>query len=82
MSRQVHVHIGRLVLRGVGADQRDAVAAGLRAELERQLARSADGLERRAVPSLRLKPFSLPTGGSPEQCGRLAGRAVGRGLLR
>ena len=82
MSRQVHVHIGRLVLRGVAADQREAIAAGLREELGRQLARSADALRERHVPALRLPPITIAEGRGPEQQGRLAGRALAKGLMR
>ena len=82
MSRQVHVHIGRLVLRGVTADEREAIASGLREEIGRQLSHSADELRDRHVAALRLPPIKMPEGSAPEQRGRLAGRAVVRGLVR
>lgn len=58
---KVVLHIDRLVLRGVPADERDALASGLRSALERELSRpgvAAQLVERgsRAVLSGRIAP--------------------------
>ena len=83
MRRRVHVHIGRLVLRGVPAVDGDAIADGLRTELGRQLERSADRFGvGHAVPSLRLSPLGVRATEGPAGMGRVAGRAVAQGILR
>lgn len=76
------LHIDRLVLRGVPADQREAVLAGLQASLQRELA--APGAAGQAAATghreaLRAR-FAAPAG--PQALGREAGRRLAAGVRR
>jgi hypothetical protein len=83
--RRVRVEIGALVLRGFDPAQRDGIAAGLRAELERLLTERAAGdgfAEGRSTSVLRLGGLRVSTGGSPHVVGRLVAASVARSLGR
>jgi len=85
MTRQprprINVTIDRLVLRGFPADQRDAIAAALAAELRRQWCDPA-AVDRlggsRSIESVRAQPVGLAAGAKPRQVGTQAGRAIAR----
>jgi hypothetical protein len=80
---RVRVTIDRLVLRGFRAEQRDAVASALQAELQRQF---ADALTLRAlgasrsIASLSAKPISMPAAAGPRTIGVQAARRLVRSL--
>jgi hypothetical protein len=81
--KRVVVHIDRLALRGVRAEDRETVASALRAELERQLARPdavRDLAQRGNVARLGLGRVSIVPSATPEGVGAQAGRAIARGL--
>jgi hypothetical protein len=77
----VHVHIERLVLRGVAATDRDAVVQALQAEVERQL--SQPGVAERLAtapsrPALRPAPRAASTGA--QALGNAAAQQLVQGL--
>jgi len=79
--QRVSVTIDRLVLRGFAPDQRDAIAAGLTAELRAQFADPEAARQfgaNRSVASLRAPP--LQAGAKPQQTGERAGRALARSV--
>jgi hypothetical protein len=74
----VNVTIDRLVLRGFAPEQRDAIAAGLHAELRRQLSDptiSAEFTANRSIASVRAAPITVGTALKP---GRIGSRAAQR----
>ena len=77
--KRVVVHVDRLVLTGVGREARDAVAAGLQAELVR-LMRDPRVLDRLAasdgVPRLRIRPVRIPSSTGPKSTGAVTARAI------
>jgi hypothetical protein len=79
--KQVHVHIERLVLRGVTSVDRDAVVLALQAEIARQL-REPGVAERLATapsrPTLRPEP-RVATAGA-QALGQAAAQQLVRGL--
>jgi hypothetical protein len=79
---RVNVSIDRLVLRGFAADQRDAIAAALVGELQRQFSDRAavHEFESRSVASLRAEPMRVARGAEPRQIGAQAGRRLGRSI--
>jgi hypothetical protein len=80
---RIVVTIDRLVLRGFPATQRDAIAAGVVAELQRQLSTPAAGGQfgdSRSLVSLRAKPMTLATAAKPQQIGAQAGRQLARSI--
>jgi len=80
---RVRVTIDRLVLRGFRAEQRDAVAAALQAELQRQFGDSftlqALGASR-SIGSLSPKPINMPATAAPRTIGTQAARRLVRSL--
>jgi hypothetical protein len=76
---RVNVTIGRLVLRGFAAEQRDAIAAALTDELQRQFSDRAAVQEfgSRSVALLRAAPIRVARGAEPRQIGAQAGRRLG-----
>jgi hypothetical protein len=84
VSRKIHLHIGRLVLRGIDAADRAAVVSGLKSELARVLADPAmrASLSRSAqTPVLRLGNVAFASGPArARKLGSNVGRAIGRGL--
>jgi hypothetical protein len=78
--RQIHVTIDRLVLRGYTPEQRDAITAGLQAELQRHFAElPGHALTRhRSVAVLRADPFPAPS--QPRALGSAAARQIAAGL--
>ena len=86
MSRNVEVRIDRLVLRGVDAGNRNALASGLKRELERVLAdpavRAALAYSRR-TPILRLDAMHMQSGvrGARRLGGSIA-RGIGKEMQR
>ena len=80
---RINVTIDRLVLRGFPADQRDAIAAALAAELRQQWAYPA-AVERlgggRSQESVRTRPIGLAAVAKPHQVGAEAGRAIARSI--
>ena len=80
---RVRVTIDRLVLRGFRAEQRDAVAAALQAELQRQFAESltlqALGASR-SIASVSAKPINVPAAAGPRTIGAQAARRLVRSL--
>ncbi len=80
---RVNVTIDRLVLRGFAADQRDAIAAGLQAELRKQLGDPAIGGQlggSRSLASLQQTPITLGAAAKPQQIGTQAGRRLARSI--
>ena len=82
MSR-VFVHIDQLVLRGFRTEDRQAIAAGLQAELvqmwsrETPPPRAGEDLAR-----LRLHDVSVPHGTSPQAIGTGIARGIDAGLRK
>lgn len=79
---RVHVHIDRLVLRGVSREQRDAVVRSLEGEIARQLAQpnAHESFRPRHASSLRAGSLTLPENSTPKQLGTSAARALVRSL--
>jgi hypothetical protein len=80
---RIVVTIDRLVLRGFPAAQRDAIAAGLVAELHKQFSAPASGgqfRDSRSLASLRAKPMTLATAIKPQQIGAQAARQLARSI--
>lgn len=85
MSR-IHLHIDRIVLRGVDAADRHALVQGLQTELARVLvdpeARAAMKASRR-VPVLRLGRMAMTPGpAGARSFGTGVARAIGKGIRR
>jgi hypothetical protein len=83
--RRVVVTIDRLVLRGIPADARAAVAAALEQELGRRIgAAVAAGslVGSLATPTLGPRTFALDGTARPADIGRRAGTLLAEGLLR
>lgn len=82
----IHVHIDRLVLRGIDPSDRNALANGLKSELARVLAdpatQSAMSKSRR-TPVMRLgkMPMEQGIGGARKLGGGIA-LAIGKGIKR
>jgi hypothetical protein len=81
MTRRIRVEIDELVLHGFRPGDRDAIAAGLQAELTESLAGWAPGASRTA-PLLDGGSFEMPTSTTPTTVGRGIGRQVRRNLSR
>jgi hypothetical protein len=85
MTRRVHLHVDRLVLRGFARADRDAIVRGLDAELVRLLSDAAvnggfeAGSSRAALPPAR---FTVSPDAAPAQVGGAAARAVVDGVRR
>lgn len=80
---RVNVTIDRLVLRGFPPAQRDAIAAGLVGQLQRQFADVASVKDiggSRSVASLRAEPLRPSRGAAPGQIGAQAGRQLARSI--
>jgi hypothetical protein len=80
---QVTVTIDRLVLRGFPADQRDAIAGGLAAELRQQLAARTVGQRlgtSRLVAATAAQQVRLVSGAKPDGIGLRAAQALIRSL--
>lgn len=82
--RRVRVTIDRLVLNGFPAAQRDAIAANLIAELERQLTAEAHQQgtfeKSRAIAVQRLSPLQPSQGNSAAEVGTSVAQNVARSL--
>ena len=82
----IHVHIDRIVLRGIDPSDRHALVSGLKTELARVLAdpatQSGMGKSRR-TPVMRLgaMPMEQGTVGARKLGGGIA-RAIGKGIKR
>ena len=82
----IHVHIDRVVLRGIDPSDRHALVAGLKTELARVLADPAiqGGMtQSRRTPVMRLgkMPMELGIGGARKLGGGIA-RTIGKGIKR
>lgn len=82
----IHVHIDRVVLRGIDPSDRHALVAGLKTELARVLADPAlqGGMtQSRRTPVMRLgkMPVEQGIGGARKLGGGIA-RAIGKGIKR
>ena len=82
----IHVHIDRLVLRGIDPSDRYALVAGLKMELARVLADPATQstvTKSRRTPVMRLGrlPMEQGIGGARKLGGGIA-RAIGKGIKR
>ena len=82
----IHVHIDRLVLRGIDPSDRHALVAELKSELARVLAESATQgaiAKSRRTPVMRLgkMPMEQGIGGASKLGGGIA-RAIGKGIKR
>ena len=82
----IHVHIDRVVLRGIDPADRHALVAGLKTELARVLADPAiqGGMtQSRRTPVMRLgkMPMEQGIGGARKLGGGIA-RAIGKGIKR
>ena len=78
-AQRVNVSIDRLVLRGIPREQRDAIAEGLQAELQRQLGDPAVAgrfRSSRSVAAVRAKPVALSDSTKPAQAGARAARSL------
>ena len=75
---RIHVHIDRLVLRGVPREQRDALVASLQRELVRQLAQPGGHADLHPwhAATLRSNLPTLQAGATPAQIGTSAARAI------
>jgi hypothetical protein len=81
--KSIRVTIDRLVLRGFPAHQRDAIAAALIAELERELGRAPGTLgASRSEHNVRAAPLKLTGGSGAKEIGAAAGRGLARSLRR
>jgi hypothetical protein len=80
----VHLHIDRIVLRGVDAADRQALVQGLQAELARVLAdpKTRAGMTTsRHVPVLRLGRMTMTPGNAGARSfGAGVARAIGKGM--
>jgi hypothetical protein len=82
-QRSVHLHIGRLVLRGVAPADREAVVQALQAQIERELAEPGVAARLAAAPSrawLRPAPREAAAGGAADATG--LGSSAARQLVR
>jgi hypothetical protein len=80
---RIVVTIDRLVLRGFPAADRDAIAAGLQAELQKQFGAPAAGGQfggSRSLASLQQRPMTLEAAAKPQQIGAQAGRQLARSI--
>jgi hypothetical protein len=83
--RHVHVHIDRLVLKGVAHGDRHAVAEGLQHELRRVLADRqtvASMTDRREIPRLRVASASIDPSASPRHLGERVAQGIGEEIRR
>jgi hypothetical protein len=81
--KSIRVTIDRLVLRGFPSHQRDAIAAALIAELERELGRSTGTLgTSRSEYRVRPAPLKLTGTSGAKDIGAAAGRGLARSLRR
>lgn len=81
--KNIRVTIDRLVLRGFPAHQRDAIAAALIAELERELGHAPGTLGgNRSEHSARAAPLRLKGGSDAKDIGAAAARGLARSLRR
>ena len=81
--KSIRVTIDRLVLRGFPAHQRDAIAAALIAELERELGYAPATLgSSRSEHMVRAAPLKVRGGSSARDIGAAAGRGLARSLRR
>jgi hypothetical protein len=78
---RINVTIDRLLLRGFPAEQRDAIAAGIAAELQQQWQDPAV-VDRfgssRSLDTVRAHPIRLAAEARPQQVGAQVGRAIAR----
>ena len=83
---QVHLHIDALVLRGFDPLDGDPIAAGLRAELARQLSEPTPRASLGSSRVLSRLPVSAQpvatVAGRPSRTGQLAAQHIVRGLVR
>jgi hypothetical protein len=83
--RRVVVHIDRMVLKGFGNADAQAISEGMRAELARLLAQPATS-DRLAslghVSSLHAGKIRLGHDAKPQGVGVSAGRAIAKGISR
>ena len=82
----IHVHIDRLVLRGIDPSDRHALVSGLKTELARVLADAATQSaisKSRRTPVMRLgkMPMEQGVGGARKLGGGIA-QAIGKGIKR
>lgn len=83
--KRVVLNIERLVLRGFGGDDREAIAEGLRQELSRLLAdpRAVGKLTSGGdVARLRLGPVSVEQGAGSQQVGAGVAQRIVQGMVR
>ena len=82
----IHVHIDRVVLRGIDPADRHALVAGLKTELARVLADPViqGGMtQSRRTPVMRLGKMPMEQGiGSARKLGGGIARAIGKGIKR
>jgi hypothetical protein len=83
--RRVVVHIDRMVLKGFGNADAQAVGEGMRTEFARLLARPATGEKLASlghVPSLQAGQIRLGHDARPQAVGLSVGRAIAKGISR
>jgi hypothetical protein len=82
----IHVHIDRVVLRGIDPSDRHALVSGLKSELARVLAESATQgaiSKSRRTPVMRLGELPMEPGiGGARKLGSGIARAIGKGIKR
>jgi hypothetical protein len=78
--RRINVTIDRLALRGFTPEQREAIVAGLQAELRQHFSELPDHalLRNRSMAALRADP--IPPQAQPRRIGRAAARQIAAGL--
>jgi len=81
--QRIDLTIDRLVLRGFAPEQRDAIAAGLAAELRRQFSDPASARQfgaSRSLASLRATPVTPASQATPQQIGARTARQLARSI--
>jgi hypothetical protein len=83
--KRVHVHIDRLVLKGLGNGSPEAIAQGLQQQLAAML--SAPGAidawnSSGHTPRLQVGPVVMTADASPAQVGQSLCDAIGKGVTR
>ena len=80
---RINVTIDRLVLRGFAAEHRDAIAAGLAAELHRQLSDpevAGEFAASRSIAAVPAVPVTLTKEAKPDRIGAVAAQRVARSV--
>lgn len=82
MDADIHLHIDELILEGVAAGERQAVAAAVQAELARLLAAEAGATLTGSRARIDGGMIDAPPAAKPQQMGAAIAQAVYRGISR